>query len=343
MPLTLANAIDSELPGHIGLCRGNVPEIAAAVNNAQERLIYAGGETGWWGGWQPVRFPITVPNPEIRLPRQFNRIINLAVCRDGIPINNQFFELLPHTHRAIPRHLRDWCGDVEGYERGTVPTMVTLTPTNQKLRVFITDPRDVGKRILIDGLDQNALPFYSTDGNYNPLGFFLVFAQPFVDTTFIVTQINSVQKDVTFGEVVLQQVDMTTGAAVNLARYGPTETLPAYRRYVISRLPGPCCPSTVTVRLGINSLCKLQYIPAVNPTDWLIIQNLAALDEECQALRYSRMDTPTATALAKSHHRDAIKQLQNQLRHEEGEQHPAVNVDTWGGADLESQSIGTLI
>lgn len=342
MLLTLAQVRQSTLPSSVGLCVDDIPSIAAIVNEAQERLIMAGGETGWWGGWQPVRFPISSSAPFITLPRQFNRIINMAVCRHGITINNQFFELLPHGHGVQPdKNKPDWCGDIEGYERGTTPTMVDLTPTNQLLRVYVTDPRDVGKRMLISALDQNGNAIYDASPS---LGFYLTFAQPFVTTSFIVTQIQTVQKDFTFGDVILQQVDATTGAFVNLARYGPNEINPVYRRYLISRIPSLCCgPNNIPPNVSVDSLCKLQYIPVAQDTDWLIIQNLPALIEEVQGIRYSRMDAPAGVGLAGSHFKAAINLLRDQLRHEEGEQNPAVNVDIWGGAPLEHQSIGTLI
>lgn len=346
-PITLAQVRQSSFPETLGFCIEDIPRIAAAVNGAQERLILAGGETGWWGGWQPARFPITQANPYITLPRQFNRIINMAVCDQGLPINNVFFELLPHNI-GIPTgccRLPDWCGkDIEGYERGNYPTSVDVTASNQYLRVYVTDSRDIGKRMLISGLDQNGLPFYSSDGTLNPLGFYLTFADPFVQSSFIVTQIQTVQKDYTFGDIVLQQVDATTGEAVNLARYGPNEINPSYRRYYINRLPSLCCgPNNLPANVSISAVCKLQYFPVIQDTDWLIIQCIPALEEEAQANRYSRMDSPNALNLAAGHHRAAIRHLQNQLRHEEGEQSPAVNVDIFPGAPLEAQGIGTLV
>lgn len=343
MMTTLYMVRQSSFPKAIGACVDDIPKIAVAVNEAQERLIFAGGDTGWWGAWQRVRLPINSTAPYITLPRQFNRIINMAVCRQGIPINNEFFELLPHGNGLAPAVIgNDWCGrDIEGYERGMVPTMVDLTPTNQKLRVFVTDPRDIGKRMLISALDQNGNPFYDASPS---LGFYMTFAQPFTDTIFQVSQIQTIQKDYTFGDIVLQQVDVTTGAAVNLGRFGPTEINPSYRRYLISAIPSLCCGvGSLPPNLTVTALCKLQYIPATQDTDWLIIQNTPALIEMAQALRYSRMDSVSAAGLEAKHEKAAIKQLRNQMRHEEGEQNPAVNVDIFPGHDLERQSIGALI
>lgn len=342
-PITLAQVRrDSTIPEDLGLCVDDIPRIAKVVNTAQERLILAGGETGWWGGWQRVRFPISAAAPYITLPRQFARIINLAVCHRGIPLNNEFFELLPHGNGLAPgRNRPDWCGDIEGYERGTTPLMVDLTPTNQFLRAYVTDNRDIGKRMLISGLDQNGNQIYDASPS---LGFYLTFASPFVTSGFIVTDVQTVQKDFTFGDVILQQVDATTGNFVNLARYGPNEINPRYRRYLISRIPSLCCgPGNIPPNISVTSLCKLEYIPVVQDTDWLIIQSIPALEEECQSLRFSKMEASAGATLAVKHHRDAIKLLRDQLRHYEGEQTPAVNVDIWGGAPLEDQSIGTLI
>jgi hypothetical protein len=360
MRTTLGQVRQSRLPQSIGRCANDLPEVAAFVNQAQQQLINAGGETGFWGGWEKVAFQATRCNPYITLPRKYARAINLAVCRFPIRMQNEFYELLPDgiglQDFCSIKGRTDWCGALEGYERGTVVSMTDLTPTNQLLRVYLTDPRDIGKRILIGpAQDQNGNFIYTQDGNPSVNGFYLTLAQPFTTSAFVVTSFSGVQKDATYGDVLLYQVDATTGAQVLLSRYAPDEITPAYRRFFIKNLPCGChatqvpgnpCVSGAPVPDGVvtvTALCKLEFIPANRDTDYLIIGNIPALIEECKAIRYSDMDEPNAVTLEGKSHQKAIKYLNDELRHYLGELQPAVNLAPFGTATLRRQRIGTLI
>jgi hypothetical protein len=342
MRITLADVRQSRLPRAIGLCAANLPEIAAAVNEAQQRLINAGGDSGFWGGWSKVVFYATVSNPYITLPRQFARIINMDVCQTPIRINNEFYEVLPGGVGLMPDATScDWCGTVAGYERGVFPTMVDL-PGTEYLRVYITDVRDVNLKLMITGLDQNGTAIYSTLGRDQINGFVLMFAQPFTTSAFTVSSIQSVQKDVTYGDVILKSVS-AGGVETTLSRYGPTEQNPAYRRYVINKLPANCCLQGTGANVAITAIAKLEYVPAYVDTDQLIIGNIPALIEECMSIRLGEIDSEKAQGMSLLHHKNAIRQLQNELRHYLGEQHPAVSVNIFTNEPLSRQSIGALI
>ncbi len=356
MRTTLAQVRQSRLPEVIGKCANDLPGIAAYVNQAQQQLINAGGETGWWGGWMKVAFQASVCNPYITLPRTLARVINLDVCRFPIRINNEFYEFL-EAGVGLQDFCKcqDWCGALEGFERGTFPTMVDITPTNQLLRVFLTDTRDVGARILIGpAQDQNGNFIYSQDGANSVNGFYLTLAQPFTTSGFIVTSIGGIQKDATYGDVLLYQVDATTGAQVLLSRYSPDEINPAYRRYFIKRLPctcntvavpgNPCAPGapTPTGTVTLTAMAKLEFIPANRDTDFLIIGNIPALIEECKAIRYGDMDAQAAPLLEAKAHKKAINYLNQELAHYLGKLQPAVNFAPFGTATLEDQRIGQL-
>jgi hypothetical protein len=94
MRTTLGQVRQSRLPEVIGKCATDTPGIAAYVNQAQQQLINAGGETGWWGGWCKVVFQVWRSNPYITLPREFARVINMDVFRHPIRIQNEFYEML---------------------------------------------------------------------------------------------------------------------------------------------------------------------------------------------------------------------------------------------------------
>lgn len=344
MKATLGNLRASRFPAVIGVCADD-PTVAQVCNECQQRLIDAAGETGWANGWSRVAFTISRANPYITLPRQFVRAINLDVCSFPINLNNEFYEFLPGGVGLKGVNQRpDWCGNLEGFERGTSPVMVDLTPTNQRLRVYLTDTRDAGRRVLIQGaLDQNGVYIYSQDGLNTVDGFYLTLGSPFTDSGFICTGFNAIQKDQTYGDVVLKQVDDTTGVEVTLARYAPDEVNPAYRRYYISHVPTNCPCPTGTATVTVTAMAKLAFIPVARDTDQLIIGNIPALIEEAQAIRYSEMDVPNAAAMEARHHAKAIRLLQNELRSQMGEQRIAVVVDRWGNQPLCAQSIGNLI
>ena len=356
--ITLRDVRLSRLPEVIGKCADDLVGVAAFVNQAQEQLVKCGGESGWYGGWAKVAFNITRCNPYITLPREFARAINLDVCKFPIRIQNEFYEFLPdgiglQDFCKIPT-ASDWCGALEGYERGVFPTMIDLTPTNQLLRVYLTDPRDAGARVLIGpALDQNGNNIYSQDGLNQVNGFYLPLAQPFTTSAFIVTGFNAVQKDATYGDVLLYQVDATTGAQVLLSRYKPDEINPAYRRYFIHKVPcscnsvavpgNPCGPGVVTPgTVTVTAMVKLEYLPANRDTDFLVIGNIPALISECKSIRYSDMDTPAARGFRDANHKDAIKYLNDELQHYLGQLMPAINLAPFGTARLQRAGIGRI-
>jgi hypothetical protein len=325
MRATLKTAKDSTIPEKLGVCANDTARIAAAVNDAQQRLIFAGREAGWWQGWVKVRFSVTPTAPYITLSQEFARIINMAVGEYPIYIHNEFYEVLPGGVGPMPSsNCSDWCGTVAGYERGIWTTSVDLTATNNGLRVYITDVRDVGSRILVIGLDQNGNEIYSQDGLHTVTGAYITFASPFADLGFIVSKIKAIVKPVTFGDILLYQVDQTTGVEVLLSRYKASETQPAYRRYYISPLPA-CCTSGSS--FTVTAIAKVEYIPAIRDTDPLIIGNIPALTEMVQALRYYSQDVIASHQLGAAHEKRAIKLMRQELEHYMGLENPAVAVD----------------
>lgn len=323
MRLTLQDIKQSTIPEKLGICANDTARLAAIVNDAQHRLIFAGGEAGFWGTWSKVRFSVSATNPYITLPREFARIINMAIGKYPIYIRNEFYEVLPGGIGPLPpSNCADWCGTVAGYERGIWPTKVDLTDSNQLLRVYVTDNRDVGTDVFFRALDANGNEINSQQGLNAVNGFYLRLASPFVDSTFVVSKILSMDKPMTYGDIILYQVDQTTGVEVLLSRYLASETKPAYRRYYLHPITNCNCPS-----FTVTALAKHEHIPVVRDTDPLILGNLPALTEMCQALRHYSMDVGVAHQLAGSHERRAVRLLRQELDHYLGKLTPAVEVD----------------
>lgn len=340
MRITLKNIKQSRIPELLGICPDDTYRLAAMVNDAQQRLIYAGKEAGWWEGWVKTRFSVSSSAPYITLPREFARVINMSLCNHPIYIHNEFYEVLPGGPGPMPDEAccSDWCGSVAGYERGVWPTKVDLTATNQRLRLYSTDDRDLGAKILFVGLDQNGNTIYDMDGLRTVTGFYMTLMSPFEDSGFDVSKITAVVKPVTYGDVLLYQVDQTTGVEVLLSRYLASETNPAYRRYYIS----PLC-SSCTSNWTVNAIAKLEYIPAIRDSDPLIIGNIPALEEMCQALRGYSQEVTAAHEMAALHEKRAIKLLKQEMDHYLGVENPAVVVDSLQQASFNRIGLSTMI
>lgn len=348
MLIRLSDVLASRIPDVLGYCREDAPRICSVLNEAQERLLLAGGDQGWLGTYHKVVFTVQRSNPYITLPAQYERITDLAVGRP-MPIRNEWYEFLEEGTGPLPnpnwtrQNCWDICGTGQAFDRNNVPTAVDLTPTNQYLRVYFTDIRDVGQKILVSGaLDQNGVGIYSQDVNEPVNGFLMILTNPFTTSASIVTGFAAIGKSVTYGDVLLKQVDATTGDEVLLSRYTPNETNPSYRRYYLRSLPSGCCNGATTDSVLVTAMCKRAYVPVANLTDYLIIGNIPALKAECESIRYSEIDNVQSQAMAKAKHLEAIRLLNQEIRSANGQKF-SVGFAPFGHAKLEREAIGTLI
>jgi hypothetical protein len=134
------------------------------------------------------------------------------------------------------------------------------------------------------------------------------------------------------------------GQSVLLLTMAPTEVVAGYRRYYFDSLPTNCCGGSGTdTTARVNAIAKLDLIPVASDTDYLLLQNKEAIISECQAARYAAIDTPTAKAMARERHKEAIGLLNGELSHFIGRDDPAVVFAPFGTARLQCAGIGSLI
>lgn len=331
-----------------GFCNANLPELLALVNEAQEKLKLAGGEVGWWGSWAKVVFTV-IPgtSPYITAPSDIARIINLDVCRRPIRMQNEFWEFLEYgvgLQNEDPT-CRNSCSRMQAFDRGQYPTPIDITP-GVKLRAYASNPADVGKRLYVDATDTNGNQIYVLDNGFTTRAFPMTLVNPFVDSTYAINTLARIQKEVTLGTVSLYEVNQTTGAQTLLATFAPSESNPAYRRYFLSNLPNNCCDCGSVVTPGViqvTAMCKLELVPATCDSDPLLIQNLVALKEEVQAIRYSEVDSESAKKMETYHHRRAVKYLNDEIVHYTGKEEISINVAPWGRNTLERMRIGPMM
>ena len=325
----------------LGVCVNDIPSLAGLVNIATEELISdpLAPEEGWWGGWAKYVFNVSPGNPFITAPRGVARVIVLDVNTCPVKLQNGFFEFLDYGEGLQPKPCKqNVCNSfTQAYDRDTVPILGTLNPTPQTVRVFPTDPRDVGKTVIIQGTDQNGNTITSTDPitNQTILGEIITLNLPFSDSVnqFLAAPnlpgISGVQKDVTFGSVTFFQVDPVTGNTSNLSAMEPGETVGQYRRYFIGNLPCfPQCTQTGTNQ--VTAMCKLDYIPIASDPDYLGIPCVPALIAQVTSIRFRNMDTLKAQEMADKRHNDAIKLLFGQLNNYLGNERPAISVSLFG-------------
>lgn len=343
----------SRLPNLVGLCQADTPDIAAVVNSAQQRLLYAkeASDESWHGTWAEVRLNVAREAPYITLPREFARIEVVNVCDKPIPVFNQFYEYLQFGNGRMRKDFLRRCRTPQraAYERNNAVLFNDLFGGPQIIGIYTTDSADLGvKRVLVQGLDQNGMPVYTQDNNVQVLGEFVTLAAPFATTKNTYSKITGIQKDLTNGTISIAQIDPVTANQVFLSTMEPGETTASYRRYFFSHLPCGCCSQTGTVvtscpPVQVDALVKLDLIPVAVDTDYTLIQNLEALIEESQSAHLSKAQTTAGQQLSAVHHINAIRLLNGELGHYHGVNSPAANIAYFGSARLEKQRIGTLI
>jgi len=340
----------SSLPGVVGLCANDLSAIAAIVNEAQERLINdpLAPDEGWWGGWATMAFNVTVQSSGtvrhgyITAPSEVARIILMDVCKRPVRMRNGFYEYLEFGVGLQPRDTSCALGSVgqacaitqgmESYERDSVVTLnAQQTHAPCIIRFYPTSDSDLGRRILVQGTDQNGNTVYSTDVQTKQAiqGEYITLNSPFTDTEnkFSVT---GFIKGMTVGPVNVFEVD-DGGTEYTLTVMNPGEVTPFYRRYMVNNLPPRCC-NTVNGTVQVMAKVKLDFVPVISDADYLTIQSIPALIEEVQSIRYSRMDSPKSAEFEQKHHLKALQLLFGQIDHFLGRTNTAIRVPI-GGSD----------
>lgn len=335
-------------PTVCGICASDLVACADLVNTAQRRLIFCSeaGEDGWYGGFAEMAFSVSRTNPYLTLPREVARLEFVDVCQRPVRINNQIAEYLQFSNGRLPKSFpcQRWPSSLQVYSRNTVPTFTDLTNAPQILTAYLTDPADSGKRVLLQGTDNNGQTIYSQDGANQVLGVYVVLRQPFVSSPVQFSSITGIQKDQTLGAVQIFQTDPTTGVQVLLVAMQPTEQTAAYRRYLFDPIRfNSCCPGSDATSVSLTAIVKLDLIPAQVDQDYLLIQNLEALIEEAQSKRYSEIDNKNAQAMSIEKHTMAVRSMNAELTHYFGMNEPAVSFAPFGTAKLSRLRIGQLM
>lgn len=359
--LRFKDVMESRLPSDLGVCQSDWRSLARLVNAAQERLITCpeAGDVGWWGSYAEMVFNVSRNSPTLVLPRGIARLIGVDACDTPIPISNQFYEYLRFGSGRWPKTscstttCSGMPGGLRGFRRSVACTFADIASTNKFLRIYPTEAADENMRVLVSGLDANGTGISTLDGLIRVNGVFSTLALPFVDVTLPgtstpleISAIAGIQKDVTLGYVHFYEVDITTGMQRLLLTMEPSEKVAAYQTYFFYKLPQGCCQAAGASDdslVQLKALVKLDLVPVVADSDYLLIQSTEAIIAECQSIRYSEMDSTESVGKSAERHRAAIRYLNGQLRHYEGIETLAVNFAPFGNARLANQHIGRLM
>lgn len=351
--LRLYDVRNSKAAQGVGLCQGDIADISDSVNTAQRRLLFCreAGDEGWYGSWAEMAFIVDSNNPFITTPREVARIEMMTVCNHPIQIRNQFYEYLTFGNGKMPK-IPPWCNCtdlLQTYSRNNAITFFDLTNTPQMIRVSITDPADIDKRVLLQGWNNQDVPIHSQDVLQEVQGVFAVLAATPTTVTnpdgsvVLFNKITGIQKDLTNGQIKIEQVDPSTGVAKLLLTMEPSETVAGYRRYFLNPVPKNCCTTlSPSNTLTVSALVKLELIPVMADPDYLLIGNLEAIIEEMQAVRYSTMDSMESKQLEQSKHHQAVSYLNGELVHYLGRDKPSFTFRPYGSARLDRQRIGSM-
>ncbi len=330
------------------MCQSDTVGIAAMANTCQRRLLYAkeANEDSWWGTWAEMAFTVSRANPYLTVPREVARLEMVDVCQQPRRVQNQFYEYLRFGNGRMPKLFpyQPWQNQLQVYSRNVVPTFTDLTNAPQLLTCYLTDPADAGKRVLLQGTDNNGNVIYSQDGLNQVTGIYVTLRAPFVTAPVQFNTIAGVQKDQTLGNVQLFQTDPTSGAQVLLLTMEPSEMTSGYRRYLFDPLCFTrCCPGDTATTVSVTAIVKLDLIPVQVDQDYLLIQNIEAMIEEAQSVRYSEVDNKNAKAMAQEKHIQAIRLLNGELGHFMGINEPAVEFAPFGSARLWKRRVGSMM
>jgi hypothetical protein len=312
------------------------------VNEATERLMTR-------GDWATTVVPIhtCIKNGCVTFPRYVGQVRKMNLCGTPIPVSNIWSPYLDRSNYSswynFP-NIGTW-GDLSSYysvggslryhpigANNTGYYSVYSDPWGDRyIRAYSQFPQDFGKTLTIFGTDESGQPLTTkntaADGTvtYAP-GAKITLAAPFGSTSVKVrAPIERVIKDVTQGRVWLYGYnDATANDLEDLAVYEPSETNPTYVRMQIpgKRFGNSCSGSNCEA--SVMAIVKLQFIPAANDEDLILIPNKAALKTMVQAIIFEESND---SEQAKEFESRAIRELNLQLRDVIPEDQTAIEID----------------
>lgn len=301
------------------------------VNTSQRRLLRRGD---WFETFVPIF--VCVYNGCLVMPRYVQQIRRINICNRAFPVHNGWWEFL-----AFNQSYCGWGSQVDGWrgqqcgltQQGTSAVFQDVMGDGRLIRAYPRCQGDVGKTMTIFGVDNNGQPLVTIDPNTGiaTQGVQIVLALPFGSTNTYVRRIDYVVRDQTSMIVDVYAYNATTNLLEDIAHYEPSETTPTYARYKLNggwqgqanvTSPG-CCG----VARGVLMMVKLAYIPAINPTDLVLISNVDALKKMFQSIKFENANDIQNAKLCEA---DAISEMNREFENNFPDEQFAAAVNTLG-------------
>lgn len=340
MRITLAKVKASTIPQSIGIAACD-PRFLRYLNEAQERLAMDGK---WWGTYKKLRVCVTAGC--VTWPEDVLTVEAMTVCGTGIPIRNGWFEFQEDVRAPKAPDCSESCEQRQLLDRGLVYQYRDFTALST-VRIYPASATDVGKRVLLQGLDANGNVIRTNDPTEGWVdGEYVTLASPFVESVnaFAAPGLTGVQKPLTNNRLTVTGVAVVGGTETQVAIWAPSVTSPEYRRtYLIgwprcAQSPNTCadqgdgctpadtsCSNTV-----VEAIVRLRFIEAIVDTDWMFISNMRALKS---AMRSMQMEDANDQRQAEIHYQQALRALRNELEARSPKERMVVNVLPFGVAE----------
>lgn len=307
----------------------NDSRFAAFLNEATERLLVRGR---FWGTYS--RYLLAASQRFISLPPRIDTMESIAVGRQPLQIRSQLFEFLSYGWGTRDRSTVTGSGVAEAQYLGSYPTAFEICDATA-VTVVCDNDDDVGKEIRLFGEDANGNYVRTENGGSHIDGEIVTLAKSagtasatvFADITGIQAPADLVGQWYLYAG--------TVAAGTLIGTYEHWDTHPSRKRYLIPWINADV--STVEI-IGKNA-----FIPVVNDTDFLVINNLAALKLAGMAIQAEeRHDWAEAQLLWEGgkdkngvHRIGAINELHFELQHHEGAFQRGITIhahgDNFGG------------
>lgn len=312
MLLTFSQLKNSRVPKRLGYCPED-PRFREDYNFTQEQLLNHGR---WSGCVVQCQFCVDSLGCVV-LPRNVAAVEQWAVSGAPASMQNNYWSFIRYVGQ-IPTcgacgnkgsQSGCSCGSLYAVQSGTSPLSIRMqsVPGPRYVKLYPRSATDIGKKVLIQGYDQNsewvrrAYNGVFVDGEYVTLGL------PFALTTSQYTAITGAQKDITDQPVLVYSFNPVDSVEVKLGEWDSDEVNPSNP---VMRMPGAfssTCSSS-TCKPTVDAIVKLAHIPIRQDTDWLLIGNLVAIEhamrgaQHYQANRDTEGDKEMVRAIAELNH-----------------------------------------
>lgn len=297
MRLTLGDIRNNtRVPQKIGVCPSD-SRIPSYVNSAQQMLIPRGK---WWGTYG--KFRMCASNGCITLPSCMATIESAAVCHRPVSVRDQWFEFMENG-AGTGNECSMWN---EARSLGRFATFSDINGTDKSIKLVCDVAADVGALVTVTGWDQNGNWVRTqqngvwTDGQ--------VFALAQGAGVISITGWTRI-KDLLFpsqymnGQSWLYEHNATANTDRLIGHYQYNDTRPSFARYFFSGVyyatqdPTICACSqngevtpqsnvkcTAGTQTTVEVMAKLDVVPVVKDTDYLILTCIPAIEAMVEGL-----------------------------------------------------------